>query len=315
MPVPELPVEITRKILQEFWESRETFIHINSIHGIVEHRSREPQKFWDRYAVCSLVNKQWNALILRVCLEVVFIEDLYTDVEAYMRLRARYSALREAEADPTLPLHVRCRHLRLQSWREDRNGAATRCAQLSNLIQGSQSADVHITTYTKDPMPKLFTLLASAPDLRSLRLEWESEISAVFYKLSGPTMPSVTHLRVGGTFRRDTGKETEEYPQRLLTHFPASRTLHIERPVFLKKLLPAPRALASLVLDATHGRPGFAMVQDWNIPAALNRGLFAGVQGARIIVYTADLKGEPFGWAQARDACAASGVGLERRIL
>ena len=98
----------------------------------------------------------------------------------------------------------------------------------------------------------------------------------------------------------------------LRTTFPRLAHLHLRAPAFLKRLCGAlPRSCATLTLDAPPaaripGRGAYSSLMDYNLGAALRRGL---AETVRAVVVRSGPE-EPFGWAAAREACIEFGVDL-----
>ena len=112
--------------------------------------------------------------------------------------------------------------------------------------------------------------------------------------------------------------------------FPSLQHLHLENAVFLKRLVRLlPRTLTTLTLDAPltrpiAARPPYSSLLDYNVAAALRRGLLRparhdgtggndGDGAARTIIVHAGTA-DPYGWTAARAACGEAGVRLVKVV-
>lgn len=190
----------------------------------------------------------------------------------------------------------------------------------AELIFKKDTSDLHKEDGKWEAM---FTFLATLPELRHLHLRPEVESDAF---LPRTHIPQVTHLRLS-TLKacRCEGWERERCLFRnILMRMPAVRHIRLEGPTFLRRFTPCRTPLESLTLDAPPmqaiaRREPYSSVMEYNITAALNRGLMRrdkkdwGKSPRCIIVNTGVQL--PLGWEHAQAACVAHGVTLERRCV
>ncbi|KAH9941340.1 hypothetical protein B0H21DRAFT_753223 [Amylocystis lapponica] len=301
----QFPNEIVEKVLTYAWNDPAN-----------DRRSPPYRHFkrWKLLATASGTCRQWHAVMHRVCMLNVIIET-NLDLRLYKSLQVRTAGQsKDSRHHETLSLDpVRARYLCINSGlpRGYAQGGARYFEDLFALGQHCRAAELHLSSMDAYYWPLPFDFLRRLTQLTTLHMVHVP--GNIDNCLPVIHVPSVTYLRVNH-FPTYAGPPSALPASRerllgwnVIACFPRLRTLCLDEPTFLKALIPAPRTLTTIVIEAPPLPSGHATIHGWNVAAALNRGLTV----SRIVVNTG--ANEPLGWTQAAAAAAAHGVILERR--